>query len=140
MSPPPTLPAPIAAYIADFPPPVQERLHAVRALILDVAPQAEERISYGIMGYFLGGRALIYEAGFKDHLSVYPVSQDMPGIGAEIGPYFSGKGTMRLPLDGDLPLGLLRRVVELKALELRERAAARNAKRERRRPPAAGRV
>jgi uncharacterized protein YdhG (YjbR/CyaY superfamily) len=132
----PPLPASTAAYIAGFPPPIQDRLRAVRALILDVVPQAEERISYGILGYFLDGRALIYEAGFKDHLSVYPVGQDMPGIGDEILPFFSGKGTMRLPLEGDLPEDLLRRVVELKVRELRARQAARPARKGRAKPPA----
>lgn len=78
-----------------------------------------EKISYGIPTFNLNGRYLVYIAGWKEHVSVYPA------IGAvarefkdELKPYRSGKGTLRFPLDQPLPKGLIRRIVKFRASEV----------------------
>ena len=60
----------IDEYIDRFPEDVQNVLHKIRALINEVVPDAEEKISYQIPTFTLNGSYLIYFAGFKNHVSV----------------------------------------------------------------------
>ena len=49
----------IDEYIASFPPDIQARLEAMRATIRAAAPDAEEKISYGMPTFFLTVVSLI---------------------------------------------------------------------------------
>lgn len=102
-------------YIAGFPPETRRLLEELRALIRSVAPEVTERISYGIATFDLDGRYLVYIAGFKKHVSLYPVTADLTAaLGEEVEPYKKGKGTVQFPLGQPLPTGLIRRIVELR--------------------------
>jgi uncharacterized protein YdhG (YjbR/CyaY superfamily) len=94
----------------------------VRQAIRKAVPKAEEGISYRIPTYRLDGRYLIYFAGFKAHIGVYPVHADDPALGAAIAPYVSGKATLKFPLDEPLPLALIARVVKVKAKAAKAKA------------------
>lgn len=102
-------------YIATFPKDVQPLLQKVRRAIAKAAPDAEEAISYRIPTFRLNGHYLIYFAGYKAHIGLYPVHAD----GAEFSPgmarYASGKATLKFPLDEPLPLDLIEKVVTAKA-------------------------
>ena len=63
----------IDAYIAQFPKETQKFLQQIRATIRIAAPEAEEKISYGIPTFTLGGRYLVYFAAYKNHIGLYPV-------------------------------------------------------------------
>ena len=63
----------IDEYIAACPEETHERLQEIRAAIKKTAPEAEERISYQIACFELNGKNLIYFAGWKKHVSLYPV-------------------------------------------------------------------
>ncbi len=65
--------ATIDDYIASFPEDVQTILGEVRRTIREAAPDAVESISYQIPTYKLKGQALIYFAGWKHHISIYPL-------------------------------------------------------------------
>jgi len=97
----------VDAYIASFPPEVRAKLESVRSTMRDAAPGTEERISYGIPTFTLDGRYLVYFAGWKDHVSVYPVPGGSAELEAAIAPYQSGKGTLKFPLDQPLPLQVI---------------------------------
>lgn len=102
-------------YIATFPPDVRPVLERVRRAILKGAPHAEERISYRIPAFRLDGRYLVYFAGFKSHIGVYPVRTDSPEFGPALARYASGKATLKFPLEKRIPVELLTRVVKAKA-------------------------
>ncbi len=116
----PTTPPPetIDAYIAAFPAAVQAVLQQMRATVHAVAPQAQERISYGMPAFFQDG-ALVYFAAFKAHIGLYPPVQDA-ALRAALAPYAGPKGNLRFALDTPLPLALIRRVVRAR---LRENSA-----------------
>ena len=127
-TPPPAAPAPerpvapdVDAYIADFPPEVRALMEAVRAAIREAVPGLEETISYRMPAFKLMGRPLLYFAGFKHHLGLYPVPLDHEAFRDDLAPYRSGQGTMRLPLDAPPPLDLLRRIAAFRAKEALER-------------------
>jgi uncharacterized protein YdhG (YjbR/CyaY superfamily) len=112
-------PAAVDDYIAGFPPDVQGRLYAVRAAIREAAPEATEGISYGIPTFFMDGRYLVYLAGWKRHVSLYPVPDGDAELERELTPYRAGKGTLQFQLAAAIPDGLIGRIVAA----LRERRA-----------------
>ena len=84
-------------YIAAFPKDVQSQLQQVRRAIAKAAPAAEEAISYRIPTFKIDGRYLIYFAGFKSHIGLYPVHTDGAGFSAAMARYASGKATLKFP-------------------------------------------
>jgi uncharacterized protein YdhG (YjbR/CyaY superfamily) len=104
--------ATVDEYIASFPPEVQEALQAVRGALRKAAPGTDETISYGIPTLTLDGQYVVYFAGWKRHVSLYPIPGDDPVLASEMAPYVAGKGTLRFPLNKPIPLDLVERVVE----------------------------
>ncbi len=70
-------PATVDDYIAGFPKNVQQILKRIRSTIRKAAPRAEESITYRVPTYKLNGARLIYFAGFKSHIGLYPVTPDV---------------------------------------------------------------
>ncbi len=122
----------IDAYIAAQPEAVQPVLERLRAIICKALPDAEEAISYGIPAFKLAGRPVIYFAGWKAHVSLYPaVGRVATELADEIAPYKVSKGTLRFDLGKPIPARLVTRIVKIRAEETL--AAAANAKAKRRR-------
>lgn len=113
----------VQAYIAACPPESRKALKQLRTLVRAAAPRATEKISYGIPTFVLDGQYLVYIAGWKKHLSMYPVTAGVAReLKEEIKPYRTGKGTLQFPLANPLPKGLIRRIVKLRVGEVAERA------------------
>ena len=118
--------SPIDAYIANQTPAAQPALRQVRGIIRTLLPAAEERISYGIPAYRLDGRPVVYFAGWKQHLSIYPVTAPIrQSLGAALAKYEVSKGTVRFPLDEPVPIRLVQRIVRALARAAAERRKAR---------------
>ena len=117
-------PTNIDEYIDGFPDDVQKILQRVRNTIRKVAPTAEESISYQIPTFKLNGRHLIYFAGYKSHISLYPAPRGSEEFKKELSTYKGGKGTVQFPLDHPIPYGLITRIVKFKVKENKERAIA----------------
>lgn len=109
-------------YIATFPDETQRLLKEVRAIIRTAAPDAREKISYQIAAFELNGKNPIHFAGWKNHISIYPIPSGSDAFNREIAPYADGKGTLKFPLDKPLPLKLIERVVRLHVAENAKRA------------------
>jgi uncharacterized protein YdhG (YjbR/CyaY superfamily) len=105
-------------YIRSFPEDVQATLEEVRQTIRAVVPTADETISYDIPTFRLDGKYLIYFAGWKQYLSVYPVPSGDKAFERDIAPYRSGKGTLRFPFTKPIPFDLIQRLV---ALQVKQR-------------------
>ena len=100
-------------YIAACPPESQAYLKQIRKLIHTLVPEAKEKISYQIACFELNGRNLIHFAGWKKHVSLYPVPAGSEAFERQIAKYAGGKGTVKFPLDEPLPIKLIKRVVKL---------------------------
>ena len=107
----------IDEYIAAFPADTQKTLKELRATIRAAAPDAEEKISYGMPTFTMNGKYLIYFAGWKNHISIYPVPAGDKEFNKKIEPYIAGKGTLKFPLDEPLPLALVAEMVRLQIVE-----------------------
>ena len=110
-------PASIDEYIAGFPKETQKMLEQVRATIKNTAPDAEETISYAIPTFTLNKTYLVYFAGFKNHISLYPAPTGNEAFEKEISGYKSGKGTVQFLLDKPLPIKLITKIVKYRMKE-----------------------
>ena len=109
-------PATVDEYIAGFPDETKKRLIQLRKAIVSVAPKAEELISYGIAGYKYHG-TLIYFAGWKNHISLYPAPWNAAELKKEMSQYKGAKGTIKFPNDKPLPLQLISKIVKYRLEE-----------------------
>lgn len=116
-------PATIDAYIAACPPKVQSILHRIRHSVQDIAPEAEEMISYRMPAFRQGGM-LVYFAAFKNHIGVYPPVRGDAKLEKAVARYAGEKGNLRFPLDEPIPYGLIKRIVKLRLKQATARAAA----------------
>jgi uncharacterized protein YdhG (YjbR/CyaY superfamily) len=99
-------------YIALAPKEVQTRLEELRAAIRAAAPDAQERISYRIPYYEYKGR-LVYFGLAKKHIGLYALTTPvLEEFAEELKGYVTPKGTVQLPLNKELPVALVRKLVE----------------------------
>ena len=102
-------------YIASFPAATQRVLEDVRRAMHSAVPGAGETISYDIPTLTLDGRAVVYFAGWKRHVSVYPVPDGDAELEAALAPYRSGASTAKFPLTEPVPYELIARIATLLA-------------------------
>lgn len=118
---------PIDDYISDFPEDAQAALRDVRRTLAAAMPDAEESISYRIPTFKRDGSPVAYFAGFKKHVSVYPLLAE-PGFEDEVATYRSGRATVKFPLNAPMPLPLIARIAAFMVAEHARRAAERSLK------------
>lgn len=106
----------IDEYIAQFPTGVQNILKEIRALVRECAPDAEERISYGMPAFFLNG-GLVWFAAYKTFIGFYPTTSGMDAFREEIEAYRGTKSALHFPLDRDMPYDLIRKIVKARMAE-----------------------
>ncbi len=106
-------PTTIDEYIEECPEPARRGLRQIRSLIRRIVPEAEEKISYDMPAFALGGN-LVWFAGYARHIALYPSVRAGGALGRALARYESGKGTLRFPLDEPLPLRLIEQVVRIR--------------------------
>ena len=100
-------------YIESFPPEERAALDEVRRTIHRTAPETDEKISYGMATVTLDGKPLVYYAGWKNHIGVYPVPSGAPAFEKAVSPYRRAKDTVRFPVTRPVPLDLIEQIVGL---------------------------
>ncbi len=103
----------VDSYIATFPRDVQEVLTQIREIIRQAAPAAQETISYSMPAFKLRSKYWIYFAGWRAHVSLYPIPTGPASFRRAIAPYVTGKGTLTFPLNKPIPYDLIRKIVAL---------------------------
>ena len=118
---PPAKPTTIDEYIALYPPEIQHILNAMRETIRRAAPEAGEKIGYGIPTFTLHGN-LVHFAAFKDHVSFFPDPRGIEQFREELAGYKLSKGTIQFPLDQPIPYDLIYRITRFRREENLARA------------------
>lgn len=106
----------IDEYISVFPKQTQRLMQKLRLAIRKAAPKAMEVISYGMPAFSQEGM-LVYFAAYKSHIGFYPTGSGINAFKNEIRGFKHSKGAVQFPLDKELPLDLVRRMVKFKLEE-----------------------
>jgi uncharacterized protein YdhG (YjbR/CyaY superfamily) len=106
----------IDEYIKYSPLPAQKKLAEMRRIVKEVAPEAQEKISYRMPAFFLGG-ILIYFAAFAKHIGFYPGANGVAAFEKELSKYKHAKGSIQFPINEPLPVELIKKIVKYKIKE-----------------------
>ena len=101
----------VDAYIAAAPKAVQPMLSQLRQVIRSAAPNAKERISYGMPSYDHHGR-LAHFAGYEGHVGLYGVAHVASANDASVTKYLESQSTLRFPVGQPLPVALIRKLIK----------------------------
>ena len=117
----------IDEYIGAQPDEIRLILRKVRSAIQDSAPEATEKMSYGMPTFFLQGN-LVHFAANKHHLGFYPAPSGLQAFPMEIAKYKSSKGAVQFPYNQPIPYDLIKEIVKFRVVENLEKAALKNSK------------
>jgi uncharacterized protein YdhG (YjbR/CyaY superfamily) len=107
--------AEIDEYLAGVDEPKRSTLQKLRQTILEVVPDADEGISYGLPAFRLNGKVIAGFAAFKNHLSYLPHSGSVfPVLRDQLAGYTTSTGALRFPIDAPLPKSLVERLVNVR--------------------------
>ena len=104
-------------YIRSFPVEIQERLQILRQTILQHAPECEEKMAYGMPGYKLHGKVLVYFAAHTNHIGFYALPSGHSEFKKELAGYKQGKGSVQFQNNEPLPVELIALMVQFRAAE-----------------------
>jgi uncharacterized protein YdhG (YjbR/CyaY superfamily) len=102
----------VDAYLAALDEPKRTTLEHLRTTILEIVPNAEQCISYGMPAFKLEGKAVAGFAAFKNHMSYLPHSGSvLPALSDDLDQYSMSKGALRFRIDTPLPKALVTKLV-----------------------------
>lgn len=106
----------IDEYILSFPPEIQEILVALRKVIKEAAPDAQERMSWKMPTFVLNGN-LVHFAVHKNHIGFYPAPSGIDAFKNELSEYKGTKGSIHFPIKKSLPYELVSKIVKFRVAE-----------------------
>lgn len=101
----------VEEYIEGAPKEAQGKLKELREVIKSVAPEAEEKLSYGMPYYGYKGR-LVYFGYAKSHVGLYIPPPVVVEHKNELKNYVTATSTVQFPLDKPLPTALIKKLVK----------------------------
>ncbi|MDR0486316.1 MAG: DUF1801 domain-containing protein [Elusimicrobiota bacterium] len=111
----------IDEYIETFEPKIQKTLKEIRKFIKKEAPQASEKISFGLPSFYLNGN-LLHFAAFKNHYGFFPSPSGIYAFEKELIPYRAGKGSLHFPLDQPIPWAIIKKITQFRVKENLDKA------------------
>ena len=109
----------IDRYLAALDEPKRNTLEQLRRSILDVVPEAEQTISYGMPAFKVSGKVVAGFAAFKHHLSYLPHSGSvLSTLGDDLAGYERSKGALRFGSDEPLAEPLVKKLIAARMREL----------------------
>jgi uncharacterized protein YdhG (YjbR/CyaY superfamily) len=109
-------PQSIDEYIVQFTPEIQEKLIMLRKVIKEAAPEATEKISWGMPTFVLHGN-LVHFAAFKNHIGLYPSPSGIDNFKDELSEYKGAKGSIQFPFKKPMPYELIGKIVKFRVAE-----------------------
>ena len=108
----------IDEYIQQFPETTQILLQKIRILIKEIVSNWEECIAYGIPTIRLKKKNLVHFGGYKTHIGFYPTSLGIEQFKKELEKYEWGKGSIKFPINQEIPYNLIKKIVEFRVKEI----------------------
>ena len=113
-------------YLAAAPKEKQATLTKLRQAIKAAAPKASESVSYGIVGYKLERKPVVYFGYWKAYYSLYGMGNRVTKAhAAELKDYLQSKGTIQFPANRPLPYRLVTKMVKARVTEIKKGSLAR---------------
>lgn len=113
--------AEITAHLKKFDRPQRDALQAVRVIIAEALPEADEVIKYGIPTFAINGKGVIGFDGYKNHNSIFPYSGS---IGArlkdELANYEQTKGSIHFDKEKPMPKTLIKKIIKERLKQMAE--------------------
>jgi uncharacterized protein YdhG (YjbR/CyaY superfamily) len=95
--------------------PKRTTLARLRQTILDILPEADQEISYGVPAFKVQGKTIAGFAAFKNHLSYLPHSGSVfPQLKDELKGYSTSSGALRFGIDEPLPAPLVEKLITVR--------------------------
>jgi uncharacterized protein YdhG (YjbR/CyaY superfamily) len=105
----------IDQYLDALEEPKRTTLARLRQTILDILPDAEQGISYGVPAFKIRGKTIAGFAAFKNHLSYLPHSGSVfPQLQDELHGYVMSSGALRFGIDEPLPVPLVEKLIAVR--------------------------
>src|ERR1700752_968764 len=104
---------------------IASKLKELRAMIKATAPDAVEKICYGMPYYGYKGR-LAYFSHWKNHIGLYIPTPVIEEHERDLKSYETTKATVRFPLDRKLPSTLIKKLVKAGMEKNDERAVGKD--------------
>jgi uncharacterized protein YdhG (YjbR/CyaY superfamily) len=109
-------------YVRALSDPERSTLQRLRRTILEIVPDAEQVISYGIPAFRVQGKTVAGFAAFKTHLSYLPFSGSvLRQLAAELDDYTMTKSSLHFPVDRPLPKALVKKLIAVRLAETGQR-------------------
>jgi len=107
----------VKAYIDAAKEPARARLRTLAKVVREEAPQAIERIAWGLPTWHQQEN-LIHLGAFALHVGVYPGPSAIVAFADELAGFKTSKGAIVIPHDSPLPVALVRRIVRWRVRQL----------------------
>ena len=105
----------IDQYLDALEEPKRATLARLRQTILEILPEADQGISYGVPAFKVRGKAIAGFAAFKNHLSYLPHSGSVfPQLHDELEGYTTSSGALRFGIDEPLPVPLVEKLIAVR--------------------------
>ena len=112
-------PQEIDRYLAKLDEPKRSTLDALRKSILEVVPDAEQGLSYGVPAFKVEGKTVAGFAAFKNHLNYLPHSGSvLATMAGDVAAYETSKGSLKFAVDKPLPKRLVKKLITTRKREL----------------------
>jgi len=111
-------PKTIDEYLALTSPEQRAVLEKLRRTIHAAALGAEEYIGYGLAGFKLNGRPLVYFGAWEKHCALYAASPSVQKkFQKELKGYEVSKGTIKFTPEKPLPIALVKKLIKARIAE-----------------------
>lgn len=101
----------IEDYLESATPSQRAEFKRVRAIVLQLVPDAEEVISYGMPAFKYNKKYMIGFGAFKDHMSIFPTPGPIEALKGKLEKFAAGKGTLQFTEQGPIPDSLLKEII-----------------------------
>lgn len=101
--------------IQSLPRETREIVQKIRELGKHIVPEATEAVSYGLPTFKLQGKNFFHYCGFKNHIGIYPATDEVDVAIPELKPYRASKGTFKFPLGQPIPYDLIEKMIRYRA-------------------------
>ncbi len=119
----------IDKFFATVEEPKRSTLEEMRRRILEVVPDADQTIKYGMPAFLKDGWCFVCIAPFKNHINWSPYSSNVfVQLKDELAGYAVSKGSMQFAVDKPLPKALVKKLIRVRLAEIELQKAAKIAK------------